>query len=1042
MTASGPRAGVAAAPLAPARAAFGNRAIGHALGAGAPLDDTTRAEMQQRYGADFTRVRVHTAPHAAASADALGANAYAIGHDIVFGPGRYAPQSREGRRLLAHELAHVVQQSRGGTRPMFDPAATHEQEANRAADAVVGGNGGPISVEGATAVGVAADMKSWFQRKAEGAGELYDDAKALVPDEVKEVASHAVDIAVEYGPYVAGGPIGGTIADFQRAAYHDIKEKVTGVADPEAKGLRETAAHKIDLAVGVGKGAASQLSDLADTAVWAGTEMRDAKDAAVERTAKATGVDPGVAKTIARGASVLFAPLLPHALLADALGETSDAMKDAGWVDEAGKPSLTSKVQAAYDYVGDTAISALGVDKEQEEGLFTTREKGELGGAIGIQIAGAAIGATEVKVGLAVVGALGGIRGIVETVRAHPNDFYKQPSFWSGFLSTALSIVGLKGKGAAKKVIDIALKSGSLLEVVPHVWQLYNDYNDVALQADEEKYRKTLQRDVNAIVRAVVGVVMMIVHNGARGKKTPAYEGGPPKGGPAGEGGSATAGTPAKATADGGNVAAAPGNDSAAPAAKPPSAARLKKADARVQSTRRKADTADTGAKKAEDSAAAREARSDKSRAAADAQRAKAEKNAQALKDRQATAGDKAQALVDAKQKADAHGGDAKAKAKLDKQALAAEKAAADARTKADNAQKRADASRTKADSTDTKAAAAEKRAQDARAAANGARAKAKKAEAKAQDAKARAEQLRGPQDPSQSFADLNDPAAAAPLPGGKAPGKPDAEPVVWVRTGLDSRQKRWTYVPEGHERFGKNEGVAVPESWAKNDMNAAPDTGPLTQRAGPKAIDPIRAPDGRPLESAGAGGARGSRFVSGTATDPSAIGTSIRADVAEAHVYNHLVGQGEVGILRPQGVNVPGVDGITARIQYDAQGKPVKATIYLNDATSPTARKGAKSSHAHWVDELTAALDPKAPPGQKLDFGNPALEAVIRKAAADGNVHIRVVRTAPTASGRQSVTIDPGETFRAGLVTVPKLPNVAEVRDDDDKKDKKDSPP
>ena len=73
--------------------------------------------MEPRFGHDFSRVRVHTDQAASRSAEALAAQAYTVGSDIVFGAGRYAPASRDGQRLLAHELAHVQQQS--GPAPML-----------------------------------------------------------------------------------------------------------------------------------------------------------------------------------------------------------------------------------------------------------------------------------------------------------------------------------------------------------------------------------------------------------------------------------------------------------------------------------------------------------------------------------------------------------------------------------------------------------------------------------------------------------------------------------------------------------------------------------------------------------------------------------------------------------------------------------------------------------------------------------------------------------------------------------------------------------
>jgi uncharacterized protein DUF4157 len=76
-----------------------------------PLDPSTRIFMEERFGHDFSRVRVHSAAAAERSALDVNANAYTVGRDIVFGAGQFAPQTHAGRRLIAHELTHVLQQS-------------------------------------------------------------------------------------------------------------------------------------------------------------------------------------------------------------------------------------------------------------------------------------------------------------------------------------------------------------------------------------------------------------------------------------------------------------------------------------------------------------------------------------------------------------------------------------------------------------------------------------------------------------------------------------------------------------------------------------------------------------------------------------------------------------------------------------------------------------------------------------------------------------------------------------------------------------------
>ena len=118
------------------------RSPGHELGT------DTRAFMEQRFGHDFSRVRVHTDSQAAASARAAGARAYTVAEDVVFDQGHYAPATRTGRRLIAHELAHVVQQSRGGA------GANAESRARAAAAQVERGE--PLSSEliGGAPVGI------------------------------------------------------------------------------------------------------------------------------------------------------------------------------------------------------------------------------------------------------------------------------------------------------------------------------------------------------------------------------------------------------------------------------------------------------------------------------------------------------------------------------------------------------------------------------------------------------------------------------------------------------------------------------------------------------------------------------------------------------------------------------------------------------------------------------------------------------------------------------------------------------------------------
>lgn len=95
-------------------------------GAGSPLDAATRGFMEPRFQRDFSQVRVHTDASAMESAHRVGALAYTVGEHVVFGRGQYQPHMPVGRRLLAHELTHVVQRDGGVLRRAPDPAVLKE----------------------------------------------------------------------------------------------------------------------------------------------------------------------------------------------------------------------------------------------------------------------------------------------------------------------------------------------------------------------------------------------------------------------------------------------------------------------------------------------------------------------------------------------------------------------------------------------------------------------------------------------------------------------------------------------------------------------------------------------------------------------------------------------------------------------------------------------------------------------------------------------------------------------------------------------------
>lgn len=117
---------------------------GAAGSTGAPLPAAQRKRLEQQAGVDLSGVRVHTGSASQAAASAVGAKAYTVGQDIHFGAGYYEPSSAEGEHLLAHEVAHTIQQ-RGGTPSrqnkleVSSPTDHAEHEADRFADSVARG---------------------------------------------------------------------------------------------------------------------------------------------------------------------------------------------------------------------------------------------------------------------------------------------------------------------------------------------------------------------------------------------------------------------------------------------------------------------------------------------------------------------------------------------------------------------------------------------------------------------------------------------------------------------------------------------------------------------------------------------------------------------------------------------------------------------------------------------------------------------------------------------------------------------------------------
>ncbi|MGH6965963.1 MAG: DUF4157 domain-containing protein, partial [Phenylobacterium sp.] len=168
------------------------------LGAGEHLPDDVRSYFEPRFGADFSGVRLHRDAAGANATDALHAEAFTVGQHIALGPGRFAPSTVAGRQLLGHELAHVVQQGRGGAAPDGHAGSAVEQDARQAGEAAATG-AATIPVKAASGVGISRQEKSddpeRVNRNVGLANELYTSflSSPLVPDKAKSAVKGSND---------------------------------------------------------------------------------------------------------------------------------------------------------------------------------------------------------------------------------------------------------------------------------------------------------------------------------------------------------------------------------------------------------------------------------------------------------------------------------------------------------------------------------------------------------------------------------------------------------------------------------------------------------------------------------------------------------------------------------------------------------------------------------------------------------------------------------------------------------------------------------
>jgi hypothetical protein len=950
----------------------GNRAVTQGLSGGVPLAQDVRKEMELRFGTDFSAVRIHDDDRAHASAALMDAKAYTHGRDIVFGANRLNSQAG-GKQVLAHELAHVVQQRRGGASPALDAQAPHERDATQAARAFAGGREA-IGVVASTGIGVArdADDDSWSARMHRRVAAL----KEQIPEKYRAPLAKTLDVVADATVSAVLTPIAPPFVTdgLGSALLHSAESAATGEKGG-SEDIKGFARKKAQQGVGAAKAVATQVTEIVDTGLWLGGEYKNARDKAAGAIG---GKEGSVGNTLVKGAIDTTAQLLPGFGGLPAAADAGDRLKAAGLVDkDTNEASLTAPLSEKLNQAVAWTEEHIGGTPSDPE-LFTEAEKAELATNLAVQVGLSFTGAEEVKVAMNVVGALEGLRGIVESVR-HEKDWKTSSRFWSNVIGLVLSVVGLKHTMAATKITTLMLKFGWVAAAIPPLVQMAADYvnPDLAERADlspeENKQRRTeldrrMKQNWTQVVHVLKDAVLHVAQSA--GGKSAAKPGG------GGSEDNSSLSAPTKTQ---------PPTDSAAKkgsAGEPLNGGRPAD-EGNVTSIKSGAARAKSQASKDLDNALAKQA-PDKAGSVTQLRPKSGSPPSEPQQQVQAAQQEPQKLAVG--QTHGAGGGAAKSsrlRAVPDNETAVAAQSGATAPKRGSRATAGGTGRTTEADAGST----GRRTSVDARES-TGKSPGTRSAKPKGAGAKGTPRKGAGGKKPP-------------PAPTGKAGGGGNQEPLVAVRVQGGGAKRKGSYWEAGtpeFERAAANKRFTVlPKSQADalgfRPAGTAHDT----------SIDPLRI-NGVQVESNGAGGGKGNKHnITARAesqADPktanNTFGKTIQATLAEAHGYKHLLASGERGIIRAGNVSTGGVDAITARVEGS------KTKIFLNDFTGPGTSKGAKATHQDWLGEARAAIKAKS-----FGFGDEATDTAIKNALQNREVYVRTVRVEYTPQG-VNVTVGP----------------------------------
>jgi hypothetical protein len=459
-------------------------------GAGSAIDPGIRAPLERAFSHDFGSVRIFADARSGEAATALESAAFTHGNTIVFGPGFYQPATPLGHRILTHELAHVVQQSRGGSQ---EPGPSHERDAESACRAVREGSAARVTrtsrqgiarfgLEDLKEAGLSFVPDSLKEYVAPVAEEAEAKIKAILPP-LPELPPKLVEF-VEDRVQSAKSSVAETVDEVKQA----VQQSADTVTAVKAQ-VKRVVHDKVLGSVGVAKGVAMQATDMVDTLASVPVIIHKLEE-------KHLGSDTAAKAVIA------MSDVLTNYTLLKTANDLGIGILDP----KTGQPALSEKLGAVLDTGIDKLDSALGGSNMAQ--IFTPQEVGELAGGIGTQAALAAVGAEEAKLALKVIGIIGSAETIINAIDADPKGFYKQAAFWGAIINAVLLTFGFRGR-LASKIEKLLLATDALLGAVPAIQKFYTDYK---ASNDPDRDEK-MKQDWSAIIKVIANAVMVMAQH-------------------------------------------------------------------------------------------------------------------------------------------------------------------------------------------------------------------------------------------------------------------------------------------------------------------------------------------------------------------------------------------------------------------------------------------------------------------------------------------------------------------------------------------------